>query len=55
MRAFILDVDWSTHGIGAILFQKGRRNEQVIAYANKGFSLVQNKFHLMEGECYVLV
>lgn len=52
LRAFILDVDWSTQGVGAILSQKEGRNEQVIAYSNKGLFHVQKKFHPMEGECY---
>jgi hypothetical protein len=34
-RAFILDVDWFTHGVGAILSQKERKNEKVITYASK--------------------
>ncbi len=54
-RAFILDVDWSTRGVGAILSKKERRNERIIAYVNKGLSHVQKKFHPMEGECYALV
>jgi len=33
---FCLDVDWSTRGVGAILFQKEGRFEKVIAYAKKG-------------------
>ncbi len=35
-KSFILDVDWSITGVGAILTQKARRQEHVIAYANKG-------------------
>jgi hypothetical protein len=33
------------------------KNEKVIAYANKRFSLVEKEFHPMEGdhECYALV
>jgi hypothetical protein len=55
MKAFILDVDWSTRGVKAIMSQKDGRNEHVIAYTNKGFSPIQKKFHPMEGECYALV
>ncbi len=51
-KMFILDVDQSIHGVRIILFQKEGKNERIIAYANKGFSLVQKKFHPMEGECY---
>jgi hypothetical protein len=29
--------------------------ERVVAYANKGLTTVQKKFHPMEGECYVLI
>jgi len=54
-KSFILDVDWSIKGVGAILSQKVRRQEQVIAYASKGLSLVQCRFHPMEGECYALI
>jgi hypothetical protein len=45
----------STHGIRAILSQKEGKNEKVITYASKGFSLVQKIFHSMEGEVYALV
>jgi hypothetical protein len=55
IKAFIPDVDWSTCKVGAILSQKDGRNELVIAYVSKRFSLVQKKFHRMEGECYALV
>jgi hypothetical protein len=54
-RAFILDVDWFTHEVGAILAYREGKNEKVITYASKGFSFVQKKFHLIEGECYALV
>jgi hypothetical protein len=54
-KPFILDVDWSIKGVGAILLQNFRRQEQIIAYANKGLSLVQCRFHPMEGECYALI
>jgi hypothetical protein len=50
-----LDVDWFTHKIGAILSQKEGKNEKVITYVNKGLSLMQKKFHPMEGECYASV
>ncbi len=35
-QPFILDVDWSIKGVGAIPSQKLEKQEQVIAYANKG-------------------
>jgi len=54
-KPFILDVDWSTHGVGSILSQKEGRNEHVIEYANKMFSHVHKKFHPMEGKCYAIV
>jgi hypothetical protein len=28
-KPFILDVDWSTKGVGAVLSQRTRRNEQL--------------------------
>ncbi len=54
-KPFILDVDWFIRGVGAILSQKSKRHDQVIAYASKGLSLVQHRFHPMEGECYALI
>ncbi len=54
-QPFILDVDWFIREVGAILSQKIERQKQVIAYANKGLSLVQKHLHPMEGECYALV
>ncbi len=48
-------VDWSTKGVGAILLQREGRFEKVVAYANKGLTEVQRKFHPMEGECYALI
>jgi hypothetical protein len=29
--------------------------ERVVAYASKGLTTVQKKFHPMEGKCYVLI
>jgi hypothetical protein len=55
MKVFILDVDWSTCRVGAILSQKDGRNELVFVYASKGLSPIQKKFHPTEGECYALV
>jgi hypothetical protein len=40
-KAFILDVEWFAKGIVVILLQKDGRRECVIAYANKGLSIVQ--------------
>jgi hypothetical protein len=37
-KPFILDVDWSIKGVGTIRSQKTKRQEQIIAYANKGLS-----------------
>jgi hypothetical protein len=50
-----LDVDWSIKGVGAILSHKAGMQEQVIAYASKGLSPVQCRFHPMEGECYAFI
>jgi hypothetical protein len=50
-----LDVDWSTKGIGAILSQREGRFKKVVAYASKGLTMAQRKFHPMEGECYALI
>ncbi len=54
-RPFILDVDWSIKGVGSVLSQKQDKHECVIAYASKGFTPSQRKFHPMEGECYALI
>jgi hypothetical protein len=54
-RPFILDKDWSIKGIGSILSQKQDKHECVIAYASKGLTPSQRKFHPMEGECYALI
>ncbi len=35
-KPFILDVNWSIKGVGAILSYKSRKQEQVIVYASKG-------------------
>jgi len=54
-KPFILDVDWSIKGVGAILSLKSGRQEQVIAYANKGLYLVKRCFQPMEGESYAFI
>jgi hypothetical protein len=54
-KQFCLDVDWSPKGVGAILSQREERKERVVAYASKGLTSAQKKFHPMEGECYVLI
>jgi hypothetical protein len=45
----------STYEVGDMFSLKDGKNGHVIAYANKGLSLVQKKFHSMEGECYALI
>jgi hypothetical protein len=54
-KPFILDVDKSIKRVGAILSQKERRNERVVAYGSKSIYLVQKSFHPMEGEYYALI
>ncbi len=54
-RPFILDVNWSIKKVGSILSQKQNKHECVIAYAGKGLTPSQRKFHPMEGECYALI
>jgi hypothetical protein len=54
-KPFCLDVDWSMKGVGAILSQREGKFEKVMAYARKGLTKVQRKFHPMEGECYALI
>ncbi len=54
-KLFILDVDWSTKGVGAVLCQKDGRKGVVVPYESKGQSKSQKNYHPMEGECYPLV
>jgi hypothetical protein len=54
-RALCLDVDWSPKGVRAILSQRERKLEKVVAYASKGLTKAQKKFHPMEGGCYALI
>jgi hypothetical protein len=54
-KPFVLDINWFMRGVGVILSQKTKRHDQVVAYADKGLSLVQRHFHPMEGECYALI
>jgi hypothetical protein len=51
----MLNVDWSTKGVGVVLSQKEGRYEWVVAYANKALAFIQKKFHPMEGECCTLI
>jgi hypothetical protein len=48
-------VDWSPKGVGTVLSQKEGKLERVVAYASKGLTDTQKKFHPMEGECYALI
>ncbi len=54
-KPFVLDVDCSIQGMGVFLSQKEGKTIRVVAYASKGMSPVQRKFHAMEGECYALI
>jgi hypothetical protein len=54
-KPFCLNVDWSTKGVGAILYQKESKLEKVGAYASKNLTVAQRKLHPMEGECYALI
>ncbi len=54
-KQFCLDVDWSPKDVGAILSQREGKKERVVAYASKGLTSAQKKFHPMEGECYALI
>ncbi len=54
-KPFCFNVDWSPKGVGAILSQKEGRMEKVVAYASKGLTSAQRKFHPMEGKCYALI
>jgi hypothetical protein len=55
-KAFILDVDWSTHGVSAYYCRKkGGGSKSLFTLVSKSLSLIHKKIHLVEGECYVLV
>ncbi len=54
-QPFILNVDQSIKGVRPILSQKLEKQEQAIAYINKGLSPVHKQFHFMEGKCYAFV
>jgi hypothetical protein len=54
-KPFCLDVDWSTKGVGIVLSQREGRFEKVVAYASKGLTVAQRRFHPIEGECYALI
>jgi hypothetical protein len=51
----ILEVDYSTKGVGAVLCQKDGRKVVFVAYASKGLSKSQKNYHPMEGECSALI
>ncbi len=55
LKTFILDVEWSIKGVGAIYSQENGKQKQVIAYANKSLMPLQKHCHPMEGECYALI
>jgi hypothetical protein len=54
-KMFILDVNWSTKGVGDILCQQGGRKEVVVAYVSKDLLESQKSYNPMEGECYALI
>jgi len=54
-KSFIFYVNWSGWGAGALLSQKEGIIEIAMAYASKGLSLIQCKFHPIEDECYALI
>jgi hypothetical protein len=54
-RPFILDVDLLIKGVGLVLSHKQDKHECVIAYASKGLTPSQRKFHPMEVESYAII
>jgi hypothetical protein len=54
-KMFILDVNYSTKGVGVVLCQQGGRKEVVVAYASKDLFESQKNYHPMEGKCYALI
>jgi len=55
-KVFILHIDWSAFGIGAIfgqLDEKGK--EYVITYASQSNNKVENNYFSYEGECLIVV
>jgi hypothetical protein len=54
-KMLILDVDWPTKGVGAVLCQQGGKKEVVVAYVSKDLFESQKTYHPMEGECSALI
>jgi hypothetical protein len=55
-KVFILHINWSALGIGAILGQFDEEGkEYVIAYASRNKNKVESKYFSYDGECLVIV
>jgi len=55
-KVFILHIDWSAFGIGAILGQLDEESkEYVIAYASQSNNKVESNYSSYEGECLIVV
>jgi hypothetical protein len=55
-KVFILHVDWSVFGIGAILGQLNEEGkEYVIAYASRSNNKAKDNYSSYKGECFVVI
>ncbi len=55
-KVFILHIDWSAFGIGAILGQLDEKGkEYVITYASRSNNKAKSNYFSYEGECLVIV
>jgi len=55
-KVFILHINWSALGIGAIFHQLDEvGKEYIIAYASRSNNKAKNNYFSYEGECFVVV
>ncbi len=55
-KSFILYMDVSGEGVGAILHQKGKdKRERIIAYASRTYNEYEKKYPITEQECLAVV